>query len=290
MFERGDTGLPQGYEELKITRRKGESSEAASDLVARESPLEIVVNGEVLTTLLRTPGDDSDLILGFLYSSGIIGGIEDIENQRSFAGEEGKKPFIYEGDFPSFLHSSASARRVEITLRSRSTLSLVSWNRFSWDSGMLSRAGRLAASRRKDPDAPIQALFDARLIIKLGDAMKENQTLFNLTGGTHAAAIFTKDGKIIKVFEDVGRHNAIDKAIGNALRARVDLYDKGLLLSGRASSEMVIKTAVSGIPLLCSVSAPTSLGVELAEKLGLTVVGFLREQRFNIYSHEWRIS
>ncbi len=261
------------------------------DSVAQECPLEIAVNGEHLVTLMRTPGDDLNLVAGFLYSSGIIESAEDIENLRCFPGEESRNAFPW--DFKDESSKAYSfpfdVTKIEVSLQKIQNGSFLRKPEFSFNEEFVSRVKKLIGLRRKEGIEKPAGVFDSSMIFELGEVLTRKQSIFCLTGGTHAAGVFDTAGRVIKVCEDVGRHNAVDKALGSCLRSGIDLSGKGLILSGRASFEMVLKSAVSGLSILCSVSAPTSLGVRLARELGLTLVGFLRVGRFNIYAHEWRI-
>jgi FdhD protein len=128
------------------------------------------------------------------------------------------------------------------------------------------------------------------VILSLPDRLRESQAAFDRTGGLHAAGLFETDGRLVAVREDVGRHNALDKLIGSRVRAReLPLWDRILLVSGRVSFEIVQKAAVAGVPIVCAVSAPSDLAVRLANRLGVTLVGFLRGDGFNVYSHDNRI-
>lgn len=281
--------MSEEYSDFSVVRREGNRSEVLSDHVARECPLEITVNGELLAKLMRTPGDDLNLVAGFLYSSGIIEGADDIETVRVLPGDFSLEAYQCE-DENSISSWFQDVTRIEVSLRRVAGEPLLKKTGFAWDVEFVSRVKRLVHLRRKAEAGKPPPIFASSVIFELAEALTQRQPVFGLTGGTHAAGIFDTGGRIIIVCEDVGRHNALDKAVGSCLRSSIDFADKGLILSGRASFEMVFKAAVSGLPLLCSVSAPTSLGIYLARELGLAVVGFLREGRFNIYSHEWRIS
>ena len=146
--------------------------------------------------------------------------------------------------------------------------------------------------RARDIERPNPAFsFDPELLTQLPDALRSAQTIFGRTGGLHAAALFTRSGALVVIREDIGRHNAVDKLVGWALlEERLPLADRLLMVSGRVSFEIVQKAGMAGVPIVCAVSAPSSLAVDLAGELGMTVVGFVRGRGFNVYSHPERIT
>ncbi|MHB8894334.1 MAG: formate dehydrogenase accessory sulfurtransferase FdhD [Candidatus Geothermincolia bacterium] len=254
------------------------------DVVAREEPLEVRLNNSTLVYLMRLPGDDMLLAAGFCYSEGLIkdrGQIELMQHclEGGFAGMD--------SGGSGAKSSAGPGNLVEIRAKIEDGAA-----RFS--SARVVRTGCGGADLDREVDlAAIHVdsdqTFSPDAILRLPDMLLAEQEIFRVSGGTHGAGLFDRDGNVMIVKEDVGRHNAVDKVLGYLLMAGGSPDDKGIILSGRLSYEMVLKAARAGIPLLCSVSAPTALGVEVGRKTGVTLVGFLRGAGFNIYSHPSRI-
>lgn len=250
------------------------------DALVAEEPLELRVGGQPLTVTMRTPGHDVELAHGFLLTEGVIGDREDVFVARYCDGADDQGRNTYNvldvalaegvpapepGVRRNFLTSSSCGICGKAALDAVATLS-----RFEL---------------RSDGFA-----VDAQVLGGLPEALRARQRLFESTGGLHAAALFDSTGDLLVVREDVGRHNAVDKVLGWALmEGRVPLHDAGLLVSGRASFELVQKAVMAGVPLLAAVSAPSSLAVELAEERGLSLVGFLRGETMNLYTGEHRV-
>jgi FdhD protein len=230
---------------------------------------------EPLVVAMRTPGNDFELAVGFCVTEGVIVGPDALVSVAYCIGPEGEQEFN--------VVTLRLRHPVVASLRTRSFVATSSC-------GLCSKTALDDVEVRCDPVAvgPVVAASTVRALpSRLGDAQK----VFDVTGGLHAAATFTADGALLSVREDVGRHNALDKLVGEALLARrLPLADQVLMVSGRLSFELVQKAAVAGIPVLCAVSAPSSLAVKAAERFGQTLVGFLRDDRFNIYSHPERIA
>jgi FdhD protein len=266
----------RNIELTQVTRWEDGKSCRVEDFLAGEEPLEMRAGRYSLGITLRTPGDDQDLVAGFLFSEGIISRREDLVAL--------KMP----GD------SSPEKNLVRVTLRPGVRLSTNSAKRrFSAGSacGVCGKASITQLRRRGLRRPKSAAQFDPGLLCKLPVKLRAAQEAFGRTGGLHAAALFDASGELLVLREDIGRHNAVDKVIGWALLGdRLPLSDHILLVSGRGGFEIVQKAITAGIPLLASVSAPSSLAVQLARELGLTLVGFLRGLRFVIYSNEERIA
>ena len=268
-----------------VLRLDGASSVGARDSLAAEEPLEIRVGGRQVAVTMRTPGDDFDLVGGFLLSEGAVRGREQItriryctDNRYDADGHEHDPYNIVEVDLaPGVADPTWSLHRTTFTSRScgicgKSSIEAVHANA-CW-------------SVAEDP-----VRVAPEILYSLPERLRERQKLFDSTGGLHAAGLFEADGTIVCVREDVGRHNAVDKVVGWALReGRLPLRGMLLAVSGRASFELVQKAAAAGIPVLAAVSAPSSLAVELAEASGLTLAGFVRGTRANIYSRADRIA
>ncbi|MFF0492817.1 formate dehydrogenase accessory sulfurtransferase FdhD [Nocardia sp. NPDC004068] len=246
------------------------------DTLAVEEPLELRVDGRSLTVTMRTPGDDVDLAHGFLLSENIIGAREDIVSARYCAGTDAEGRNTY--------------NVLDIHLRTPTPITA----RGFLTTSACGLCGKTALDEvRTRTRFPIPAdgpLVDTEVLAALPDELRSRQRVFDATGGLHAAGLFTVDGTPLAVREDVGRHNAVDKVIGWALREnRVPAHDLVLMVSGRASFELAQKAVMAGIPVLGAVSAPSSLAVDLAVESGLTLVGFLRGETMNVYSGVHRL-
>jgi FdhD protein len=247
------------------------ASSTEQDLLAVEEPLEIQIGGRTVAVTMRTPGDDRELAAGFLFTEGILQSREQIAeivepapNVVSIALDGGAEVDLERLERHFYVSSScgvcgkASIQAIEQT-------------------------GGVAPPRRH-PEV------DAAVVRGLPEALRATQPNFDRTGGLHAAGLFDAEGRKIAVREDVGRHNALDKLIGGEfLAGRTPLNTCILMLSGRVSFELVQKALMAGIPLIAAVGAPSSLAVELALHYGITLMGFVREGRFNIYGGEARI-
>jgi FdhD protein len=250
-----------------------------SDSLAIEEPLQLCLNGSPLSITMRTPGSDLDLAVGFLFTEGII---EDVSQILSMGAE-------YAADDPE-----QSGDKVTIRLRPDIAIDPARIRRNFYTSSSCGVCGKLAIGAIEvRPSRPMRqsgSQFRADLIYRLPDLLRQAQDNFDRTGGIHAAALFSPEGDLLGLREDVGRHNAVDKLIGFALRdGSVPLGDSLILVSGRAGFELVQKSVMAAIPILAAVGAPSSLAVELAQRFGMTLVGFLRGERFNVYSGGWRI-
>jgi len=253
------------------------------DRVAGEEPLEIRLRAggasKTIAITMRTPGHDFELAAGFLFAEGVIGGLDDIREMT----------YCLDGSVDD--DQQYNIVNVDLT---RSTLpDLVALERHFTTTSACGICGRATLEALRDRGVPAvgAALPLAPTVITgLPDALRARQRVFASTGGLHAAALFTADGTLRIVREDVGRHNALDKLIGAALLAApAPLSESIVLVSGRASYELVQKTIAAGVPVLCAVSAPSSLAIAMAREFGVTLIGFLRGERFNVYAHDERI-
>jgi FdhD protein len=261
------------------------TASARADLLAAEEPLGIRVDGTALTMTMRTPGDDVELAAGFLVGEAIVRGRDDITGMKVCDGTTCGHPDHSDGEIGNV---------VDITLAPG--VAVTSGARRSF---MTTSACGVCGKTSIDdicvlPQAPLSAdttIFEPATITSLPDRLREAQRVFSATGGLHAAGLFTQAGGLLVVREDVGRHNAVDKIVGWAvLQDKLPLAGCALLVSGRASFELVQKTVLAGIPLLAAVSAPSSLAAELAEEAGLTLIGFLRGQSMNVYTGAHRVA
>jgi FdhD protein len=265
---------------VQVLAVDGNGARRRPDALATEEPMEIRLQGrnapeaEPLVVTMRTPGNDFELAAGFLLTEGVITHADEIEHLAYCLGGEGEQ-----------LYNVVTARlRVPVPDE-------VASHRFLANSscGVCGKAALEDVEVRTKPVRPGPTI-SAGTISTLPEQLTRHQRVFGLTGGLHAAARFAPDGTLLAAREDVGRHNALDKLVGHALLERALPLDHDVLLvSGRLSFELVQKAAVAGIPMLCAVSAPSSLAVAAAEELGQTVVGFVRDGRFNVYAHPERV-
>ncbi|MFJ8965175.1 formate dehydrogenase accessory sulfurtransferase FdhD [Lentzea sp. NPDC102401] len=249
------------------------------DALAAEEPMELRVNGKALAVTMRTPGHDVELAHGFLLSEGVIGSSEDISIAR-----------FCEGTGPDGMNTY-NVLDVALAEGVPPPDTGVERNFYTTSSCGVCGKGALDAVKLKTRYSPAldEVKVTAEALTGFPDALRERQKVFESTGGLHAAGLFV-DGELLVVREDVGRHNAVDKVLGWAvLQNLVPLRGAVLMVSGRASFELVQKAAMSGIPVLAAVSAPSSLAVELAEEQGMTLVGFLRGDSMNVYTGGERV-
>jgi FdhD protein len=258
---------------------------ARADLLAVEEPLEIRIGGQPLTVTMRTPGDDIDLAAGFLFTEGLLSPAVDLRQIR-MCDENVADATLEVADLPSpaELERATDARRAQRKAQ-RNFLTTSAC-------GVCGKESIDAIRVRSRYDLTADQLqVSPAVLAGLPDRLREAQRVFASTGGLHAAGLFTADGSLAVLREDVGRHNAVDKVIGWALRAgRLPLSGHILMVSGRASFELVQKAAVAGIPVLAAVSAPSSLAADLAEETGMTLVGFLRGNSMNGYTGLQRLT
>ncbi len=263
-----------------VTKVTGDDRRRARDSVAVEEPLEIRIGGEPFSVTMRTPGDDFDLVAGFLVSEGVVHRTDDLPQMRVVAGVGMDGEPVFNVVDATVLGPGVAAAR----LRSRSTY-------VTSACGVCGLAS-IDAVRTTTAFPLLDAGFTvaSSVLGSLPDRLRTEQRLFGETGGVHAAALFDVDGAALCVREDVGRHNAVDKVVGWALRqARLPLSRTVLQVSGRASFELVQKALMAGIPVLAAVSAPSSLAVDLAVRSGLTLAGFSRGGAFNLYAGGHRV-
>ena len=259
----------------------GTATERPETLVVEE-PLEIRVNGKPLSVTMRTPGSDVELAQGFLLTEGIIARRDDVLTVRYCRGSESTEDGTNTYNVLDVtLHPDVPMPDVDVTRNFYTTSSCGVCGKASIDAVRLT-------SRHSPGDDP--STVKTALLTAMPAQLRSAQKVFASTGGLHGAALFSVDGTMLTVREDVGRHNAVDKVIGWALEAnRVPLGGTVLLVSGRASFELTQKAVMAGIPVLAAVSAPSSLAVDLATQSGLTLVAFLRGDSMNVYSRADRI-
>jgi FdhD protein len=284
-----------------IRVRDGAVTERPDTLVAEE-PLEIRLNGRPLAITMRTPGDDFALAAGFLVSEGVLGSAEELSNIvycAGAAGDSASGPSAAESDKDSSKYNNMynnTYNVVDVRLAPGVPVPDITLERnvhTTSSCGLCGKASldavRTTARWPIPADWPVPVGTD--VLSSLPGRLRAAQRVFDRTGGLHAAALFTAEGELLDIQEDVGRHNAVDKLVGRALwQGGLPLSEVLLLVSGRASFELAQKAVMAGIPVLSAVSAPSSLAAELAAETGLTLVGFLRGASMNVYAGEHRLA
>jgi len=246
------------------------------DHLAVEEPLEIRIHDEPVVITMRTPGEDFALAAGFLYSEGLLHGPKDVGSIR----------------YCDNTQDAHQKNIVNFTYATGHKPDLARLKRNFYATSSCGICGKASIEQIKTHARPITSKIKVRLdvIYSLGHSLRKAQTLFEKTGGLHAAGVFDEQGTLHTLHEDVGRHNAVDKVIGHMLlQDRCPLDHHLLMVSGRASFEILQKAVMARMPIVCAVSAPSSLAVETAREFGVTLVGFLREDDFNVYTHAERI-
>jgi FdhD protein len=267
------------FRRVQVTRVGRGSDGRREDFAAAEEPLEVRLHGKSFAVIMRTPGQDRELVAGFLLSEEVI---------RSF-DELGAVEHCRHPDHPDvhnivdvYLVGEAAAR-VNATLEQRRNI---------LTSSSCGLCGRLTIESLRCRLTPVESsgTVKADVVAALPRALRARQAIFEETGGLHAAGLFTLDGECRRSAEDVGRHNAVDKVVGAMIfEDSIPLRDHVLAVSGRTSYEIVQKAWFAGVPIVCAVSAPSSLAIELAEEAGITLLGFVRDGGFNLYTHPQRI-
>lgn len=273
---------------VEIDKVKDGATRSISDAVAVEEPLEIQIvspsatgsAAKSVSITMRTPGHDEELAAGFLFTEGIISSADQIL-ETSVVGEK---------DAETDLRNT-----VRLTLSADVDVALEKLQRHFYTTSSCGVCGKASLDAlRVDGQESLAGQitkFACDTLVALPDRVRTEQAVFAATGGLHAAAVFESDGEIVGVREDVGRHNATDKVIGALLNAgKIPGHEYGLLVSGRASFELVQKALVAQIPLLAAVGAPSSLAVQTAQEFGMTLIGFLRDGTFNIYTGALRVT
>ncbi len=256
------------------------NGEERTDWVAVEEPLEIILeygdhqarSRRTASITMRTPGQDEELAAGFLFAEGVVRDIVDLQ------------------EIVSCSHPNA----VRAVLRPGVPVSFGNLERHFATTSSCGACGKTSIEALAIRSQPLidtnRPIVSSKLIHRLPELLRDAQTTFDRTGGLHAAALFDCEGRLLAVREDVGRHNAVDKVIGSELLAgHIPLSDRVLLVSGRVSFELVQKALAAGIPVMAAVGAPSSLAVELATQFGLTLIGFVRDHRFNVYAYPGRL-
>jgi FdhD protein len=262
-----------------VTRVHGANRVRATDCAAAEEPLEVRLHGHPFAVIMRTPGADRELAAGFLFAERVVtstdqlGTIEYCTDPAADHPENVVNVTLVNGSGAAV--ERALAERRQVTTNSSCGL-----------------CGRQSIESLRAEGPPLEADWSVTrsTVSSLPDRLRAAQRTFDATGGLHAAGLFTADGRLVELAEDVGRHNAVDKVIGRMLmREALPLSDRLLFVSGRTSFEIVQKAFLAGIPMLVSVSAPSTLAIDLAIETGMTLVGFVRGDHFNVYAHSGRV-
>jgi FdhD protein len=264
---------------VPVDRVENGASTAVQDLLAVEEPLEIRLNEQPVSITMRTPGNDFELAAGFLFTEGIIPGPDAIECIRFTDSHQ---------------HSRSTGNSLSVDLKSGVEIDFDRLERHFYTSSSCGVCGKASLEALAAQGCPMLSRNGPRvpgaLIPELPQRLRQSQAVFDRTGGLHAAAMFDLSGQLQLLREDVGRHNALDKLIGaEMLAGRTPLSNRIVLVSGRASFELMQKALMAGIPVLAAVGAPSSLAVEVAQRYNMTLLGFVRDGRFNIYSGAWRM-
>ncbi|MEU5046899.1 formate dehydrogenase accessory sulfurtransferase FdhD [Streptomyces griseorubiginosus] len=269
-------------ERRKVIRIRDGAVSSRPDTLVAEEPLEIRLNGKPLAITMRTPGDDFALAAGFLVSEGVLAEQDDLQNIVYCAG--------------ATVDGSNTYNVVDVKTGPGVVIPDITLERNVYTTSSCGLCGKASLDAVRTtarwPIADIPPVrVDPDVLATLPDRLRAAQRVFDRTGGLHAAALFSEDGELVDVREDVGRHNAVDKLVGRALQnGDLPLSRTTLLVSGRASFELAQKAVMAGIPVLAAVSAPSSLAVDLATETGLTLVGFLRGSSMNVYAGEHRLA
>lgn len=278
------------------------------DTLVAEEPLEIRIGGKQIAVTMRTPGDDFDLVAGYLVGEGVIRSPEQVSRMRFCGDSACSGPVgLHDGEYDRDVSGDLRVTAVNVThvhdlynivdvdLAPGTALPLWSLDRTTYTTSACGVCGKSSIEAvRANAHWSVQsdpARISPQILYSLPKTLRAGQKLFAKTGGLHAAGLFTSEGELLCVREDVGRHNAVDKVVGWAVREdRLPLRGHLLMVSGRASFELVQKAAAAGIPLLAAVSAPSSLAVELARESGMTLAGFVRGESANVYTGAERIN
>ncbi|MFJ6755674.1 formate dehydrogenase accessory sulfurtransferase FdhD [Streptomyces sp. NPDC091273] len=278
-------------ERRRVVRIRNGGAGVRPDTLVAEEPLEIRLNGKPLAITMRTPGDDFALAVGFLVSEGVLAAASDVQAVTYCEGatDRGPLPAVAGG-------GSNTYNVVNVQLASGVPVPDITLERNVYTTSSCGLCGKASldavrTATRFPGIAADPVRVPAEVLSAMPDRLRAAQKVFDRTGGLHAAGLFTAQGELLDLREDVGRHNAVDKIVGRAYQSgRLPLTGAVLLVSGRASFELVQKAVMAGIPVLAAVSAPSSLAVDLALESGMTLVGFLRGPNMNIYAGEERIT
>ena len=268
---------PESLRAVATVRIDGQARHGADDVVAREEPLELQLGATTLAVIMRTPGHDEELCLGFLLTERIVETTADVVSVRHCTTAQS---------------SEAADNVIRVILEPHVRVDLDSLRRNLFASSSCGVCGKATIDNVMSVGGPVDdpAEFDSAWLASLPELLRGKQPVFEQTGGLHAAGLFAPDGSLLAVREDIGRHNAVDKLVGWAARNHTfPLTGHVLMVSGRISYEIVQKALAARIPAVAAVSAPSSLAVELAQRSNMLLVGFLRDASMNLYAHTDRV-
>ena len=271
----------------KVVKFNKNRFEKIDDLISIEEPLEISIKHKnqnkwvtnILSITMRTPGQDEDLVRGFLFNEQIIENLDEIENIENIGNRVGQ----YE------IHN-----KILVTLNNSKNVNISKIKRDFMTNSSCGVCGKSSLDAleiiKKDKTSSSKPKLSKEIIIKSPTVLRNNQSEFSKTGGIHASGLFSSDGKLISLREDVGRHNALDKMIGNTLNMnQIQPEDQFITCSGRLNFELVQKVLITNISLMIGVGAPTSLAIDLANRFDMTLIGFVKEDSFNIYTNNQKV-
>jgi FdhD protein len=279
--------MDAAFRRFDVTRVRAGRRVEGIDQAATEEPLEVRLHGRPFAVIMRTPGADRELAAGFLLAEGVLKGADDL-GTIEYCRQHGP-------GFATTDDTQHAENIVNVTLIEEAAVALdrlLAGRRQVTTNSSCGLCGRLTIESLRTDTPPLAATWTVAqsVLLAIPDRLRAAQAVFDETGGLHAAGLFTVDGRLEQMAEDVGRHNAVDKVVGRMLmRDALPLSHHILFVSGRTSFEIVQKAFLAGIPLVGSVSAPSSLAIDLAEDAGITLVGFVRGDGFNIYTHTSRI-
>ena len=271
----------------KVNKFKSDKLEEIDDLISIEEPLEISLKYEnenksvtqLLSITMRTPGQDEDLVRGFLFNEQIIKDIKHISSIEKFGEKVGQYDL---------------QNKILVTLNDASNVNITKIKRDFLTNSSCGVCGKSSLDAleviKQDKTPKLEPKLSSKIIISAPDTLRNNQTEFAQTGGIHASGLFNKDGSLINLMEDVGRHNALDKLIGNALlKGQIDPNNQFITCSGRLNFELIQKILMTNIGIVIGVGAPTSLAIDLANKFDMTLIGFVKKDSYNVYTNSQKV-
>ncbi len=261
---------------VEVTRVRNGVRDARRDYAATEEPMEIRIFGKPFAVIMRTPGRDHDLVAGFLLSEQIVHGLDEISLIRHCT----------DPDTPNLKNI------VDVTLQGEFPVSRIEERRQVVTNSSCGLCGRVTLDSLQAEVPKIDETWsvEGTAVLQWPFRLRQTQEAFERTGGMHAAGLFEASGELVDVAEDVGRHNAVDKVVGHMLLTeRLPLATFALMVSGRTSFEIVQKALLARIPIVAAVSAPSTLAIQLAQESGITLIGFVRDDSYNVYSHSDRV-
>ena len=275
------------HSKYKVNKFKSDKLEEINDLISIEEPLEISLKYEnenksvtqLLSITMRTPGQDEDLVRGFLYNEQIIKDIKHISSIEKFGEQVGQYDL---------------QNKILVTLNDASNVNITKIKRDFLTNSSCGVCGKSSLDAleviKQDKTPKLEPKLSSKIIISAPDTLRNNQTEFAQTGGIHASGLCNKDGSLINVMEDVGRHNALDKLIGNALlKGQIDPNNQFITCSGRLNFELIQKILMTNIGIVIGVGAPTSLAIDLANKFDMTLIGFVKKDSYNVYTNSQKV-